>query len=164
MYNEKSNIDESKDGILYLSKEKYRLLIANQMVVSDGETIWTYLKSDEEVMINSAGEDQETITPTNLLTSYQKDYKSKLDKITTIDGRKVAIIELKPLKGKTYSLIKVTIDNEKYQIIDFTIYDKNGSEYSYLVNKYIPNIPINDTTFTFLKEDYPDVDFIDMRF
>ena len=164
MYNEKANIDESKDGILYINKEKYRLLIANQMVISDGETIWTYLKSDEEVMINSADENHEAITPSNLLNSYKEDYKSKFIKETTIDGKRVEIIELKPLEGKTYSLIKVIIDKAKKQIINFTIFDKNESEYSYQINKFIPNIPLSDTTFTFLEKDYPDVDFIDMRF
>ena len=164
MYNEKSNIDESKEGILFVCKEKYRLLISNQMVISDGETIWTYLISDKEVMIGSAEENEEAITPSNLLNSYQEDYKSKFVKETTIRGKKVEIIELKPLKGKTYSLIKVTIDKMKKQLVDFTIYDKNGSEYSYQINKFITNISLSDTTFTFSEKDYPDVDFIDMRF
>ena len=164
MYNEKSNIDESKEGILFVCKEKYRLLISNQMVISDGETIWTYLISDKEVMIGSAEENEEAITPSNLLNSYQEDYKSKFVKETTIRGKKVEIIELKPLKGKTYSLIKVTIDKLKKQLVDFTIYDKNGSEYSYQINKFISNISLSDTTFTFSEKDYPDVDFIDMRF
>jgi len=164
MYNEKSNIDESKEGILFVCKEKYRLLISNQMVISDGETIWTYLISDKEVMIGSAEENEEAITPSNLLNSYQEDYKSKFVKETTIRGKKVEIIELKPLKGKTYSLIKVTIDKLKKQLVDFTIYDKNGSEYSYQINKFITNISLSDTTFTFSEKDYPDVDFIDMRF
>ncbi len=164
MYNEKSNIDESKEGILFVCKEKYRLLISNQMVISDGETIWTYLISDKEVMIGSAEENEEAITPSNLLNSYQEDYKSKFVKETTIRGKKVEIIELKPLKGKTYSLIKVTIDKLKKQLVDFTIYDKNGSEYSYQINEFITNISLSDTTFTFSEKDYPDVDFIDMRF
>ena len=164
MYNEKSNIDESKEGVLFVCKEKYRLLISNQMVISDGETIWTYLISDKEVMIGSAEENEEAITPSNLLNSYQEDYKSKFVKETTIRGKKVEIIELKPLKGKTYSLIKVTIDKMKKQLVDFTIYDKNGSEYSYQINKFITNISLSDTTFTFSEKDYPDVDFIDMRF
>ena len=164
MYNEKSNIDESKEGILFVCKEKYRLLISNQMVISDGETIWTYLISDKEVMIGSAEENEEAITPSNLLNSYQEDYKSKFVKETTIRGKKVEIIELKPLKGKTYSLIKVTIDKMKKQLVDFTIYDKNGSEYSYQINEFITNISLSDTTFTFSEKDYPDVDFIDMRF
>ena len=164
MYNEEANIDESKDGKLYIQKQKYRLLIANQMIISDGETIWTYLKSDQEVMISSADESEETINPSNLLNSYNEDYKSKFIKETIIDGRQIEIIELKPLKGKTYSLIEVTIDKAKKQILVFTIFDKNGSEYSYQIKEFIPNIPLSDTTFTFLEKDYPDVDFIDMRF
>ncbi|MCD4772100.1 MAG: outer membrane lipoprotein carrier protein LolA [Bacteroidales bacterium] len=164
MYNEEANIDESKDGKLYIQKQKYRLLIANQMIISDGETIWTYLKSDQEVMISSADESEETINPSNLLNSYNEDYKSKFIKETIIDGKQIEIIELKPLKGKTYSLIEVTIDKAKKQILVFTIFDKNGSEYSYQIKEFIPNIPLSDTTFTFLEKDYPDVDFIDMRF
>lgn len=164
MYNEDANIDESKNGVLYINKKKYRLLIANQIIISDGETIWTYLKNDKEVMINSADESEETITPSNLLVAYNEDYKSKFVDEKTINGKKVEIIELKPIEGKTYSLIEVTIDKEKKQILDFTIYDKSGSEYSYQIKKFSPNVPLEDKIFTFTKKDYPDVDFIDMRF
>jgi outer membrane lipoprotein-sorting protein len=79
------------------------------------------------------------------------------------NGKTVDIIDLTPLQGKTYSKIRIIIDKDKIQLLSFTIYDKNGSTYSYLINKFIPDIEINKSEFTFNPEEHPNVEVVDMR-
>ena len=163
MENPEAGIDESKHGTLLVEGDKYRLTIAGQIVISDGEILWTWLVEDDEVMINFIEDDDETITPSNLLTSYSDNYKSKFVKESVQNGKTVDIIDLTPLQGKTYSKIRIIIDKDKIQLLSFTIYDKNGSTYSYLINKFIPDIEINKSEFTFNPEEHPDVEVVDMR-
>lgn len=163
MENEEAGIDESKEGILSVEGDKYNLIIAGQEVISDGKTIWTYIKDSEEVQINSVEEGEEAITPNNLLTAYNKDYKSNFIKEEFIYGTSAYIIDLKPSEGKSFFKVRLTIDKEKYHILDITIFDKNGSTYSYIINKFIPNIDTAPELFLFDTEKYPDVDVVDMR-
>jgi outer membrane lipoprotein-sorting protein len=163
MENPEAGIDESKHGTLLVEGDKYRLTIAGQIVISDGETLWTWLVEDDEVMVNFIEDDDETITPSNLLTSYSDNYKSKFVKESVQNGKTVDIIDLTPLQGKTYSKIRIVIDKNKIQLLSFTIYDKNGSTYSYLINKFLADVEINESEFTFNPEKHPNVEVVDMR-
>ena len=163
MENEEAGIDESKDGVLTVEGDKYILQIAGQEVISDGETIWTYIEDAEEVQINEAEEGDDAITPNNLLTAYNKDYKSNFVKETFVYGTSAYIIDLKPSEGKSFSKVRLTIDKENMQILDIAIFDKNGSTYSYVIRKFIPNVEITEGLFHFDTNNFPNVDVVDMR-
>lgn len=163
MENKEANIDESKEGTLVVEGNKYRLNIARQIVMCDGETVWTLLLDDYEVMVNTVEESDESITPSNLLNKYNEKYKSKFMGEETRDGKTIELIELKPEEGKTYSKIEIAIDKKKKLIKNFMIFDKNGSIYAYEILEFEPNLQIKDTTFVFSQETYPDVDVVDMR-
>ena len=163
MKNAEADIDETEEGTLFVKGNKYRLLIAGQEVICDGETIWTYIEDAEEVQVNSIEDSEGSITPSNLLSSYNKDYKSKFIRESFQYGTTVYIIDLTPVEGKSYYKIRVIIDKKKDQLLEFTIFDKSGSTYSYIINKFVPNVEIEDSYFFFNAEDFPGVDVIDMR-
>ena len=163
MDNDESDIHESYEGELLVEGDKYRLNIAGQVVISDGETIWTYIEDAEEVQINSIEEGEEAFTPTNFLDSYTENYKSKLIGEEKRDGKNVQIIELIPFKKKNYSKVELILDKDKNQMISFSIFDNNNSIYTYLITIFIPDLPLNGNEFVFNPEDYPDVEIIDMR-
>jgi outer membrane lipoprotein carrier protein len=160
MDNAKEKIHDKFKGSLLSKGDKYKLTAAGQDVISDGKTMWTYLKEANEVQINNAGEDDDSFTPTKLLSGYGKDYKSKFIEEKGNDQ----IIELYPLKkGKTFTKVQLTIDKSKKQISKFVIYDRSGSTFSYIVDKFIADQPISDNVFTFNKAEHPGVDINDMR-
>ncbi len=163
MKNTDAGIDENYDGNLLVKGNKYRLSISGQIVICDGVTIWTYIKDANEVQINSATDSDESITPSNLLTAYNKDYKSKFVHEAFMYGTTVNVVDLTPIEGKSYSKVRLIIDKAKDQLLEITIFDKNGSTYSYIINKFTPNIEIKDSEFTFNKADYPGADVVDMR-
>lgn len=160
MDNVKEKIHDKFKGSLLSKGDKYKLTAAGQDVISDGKTMWTYLKEAKEVQINNAGEDEDSFTPTKLLSGYGKDYKSKFIEEKGNDQ----VIELYPLKkGKTFTKVQLTIDKSKKQISKFVIYDRNGSTFSYIVDKFIADQPIADNVFSFNKAEHPGVEINDMR-
>lgn len=163
MDNLEAEIHDEKAGILLVMGDKYRLTFVEQIMISDGITIWTLLPDDEEVMINDVEESEEAITPTNLLNSYSDNYKSKFLKEDRINGKTIDLIELTPLKGKTYSKIELAIEHGIDQIYSFSIFDKNGSTYSYTIKKFTTNLEIGEFTFIFNEADYPNYEIVDMR-
>ncbi|MBN3034057.1 MAG: outer membrane lipoprotein carrier protein LolA [Bacteroidales bacterium] len=163
MENREAGIDESKSGTLLVKGDKYRLEIAGQLVISNGETLWTYLADAQEVQVNSVGEGEETLSPANLLSSYDEDYRSKFIRETFLYGTTAEVIDLTPVEGKSYYKIRITIDKDKSQILDFTIFDKNGSTYSYIIAIFQANVPVDESEFRFVPSEHPDVEVIDMR-
>jgi len=163
MYNKEENIKESLDGILYLKGDKYWLKFMEQIVISDGKTNWAYNADAEEVQITEVDPKDESSNPAKLLTSYDKNYKSKLIKEKVENGIMVQTVDLVPLKGKSFYKIRLKINKSKKQIIKSIVYDKNNTIFIYNVKKFIPNLKISDTKFTFNKTKYPDVEVIDLR-
>jgi outer membrane lipoprotein carrier protein len=163
MDNPSAKVHESETGTLLVKGDQYRLDIAGQKVISDGKTTWTYIAEANEVQINAVEEDENVLTPTRLLTSYSEDYKSKLAGEITKGGRGQYIIELKPNADKSFTTVELNIDKELYRITRIAIQDKSGNTFSYLVNKFEPDVAVNDTDFIFNQKDYPGVEVIDMR-
>ncbi len=160
MDNAKEKIHDKFKGTLLSKGDKYKLTAAGQDVISDGKTMWTYLKDANEVQINNAGEDDDSFTPTKLLSGYGKDYKSKFIE----EKGNLQIIELYPLKkGKTFTKVQLSIDKSKKQISKFIIYDRSGSTFSYIVDKFVADQPIADNVFSFNKAEHPGVEINDMR-
>lgn len=163
MINEEAGINESTDGVLIVMGDKYNLDISGQQVFCDGETLWTYLADVEEVQVNSMEDAEESISPNRLLSSYKDEYRSKFISEDFLYGAAVNIIDLTPIEGKSFYKVRLIIDKEKDQLLDFTIFDKNGSTYSYVINKFEPNVEVTDDLFTFDPAEYPGVDVVDMR-
>lgn len=160
MDNAKEKIHDKFKGTLISKGDKYKLTAAGQDVISDGKTVWTYLKDANEVQINNAGEDDDSFTPTKLLSGYSKDYKSKFIEEKGNDQ----VIELYPLKkGKSFTKVKLTIDKTKKQISKFVIFDRSGSTFSYLVDKFVADQAVADNVFSFNKAEHPGVEINDMR-
>jgi outer membrane lipoprotein carrier protein len=160
MDNAKEKIHDKFKGSLLSKGDKYKLTAAGQDVISDGKTVWTYLKDANEVQINNVSDDDGSFTPTKLLSGYDKDYKSKFIEEKGNDQ----VIELYPLKkGKSFTKVRLTIDKTKKQVSRFEIFDRNGSTFSYIVDKFITDQAMADTMFTFNKAEHPGVEVNDMR-
>ncbi len=159
MENPGQNISESFSGTLLSKGDSYKLMFSGQEVISDGKTVWTFLKDANEVQINEATKDDDSFTPTNLLTTYSENFKAKMLQETA----KLYVIELTPVQKKNINKVKVSIDKARKIVSSLTIFDKNGSTYTYTVNKFETDLPYKDTMFTFKASDHPGVEVIDMR-
>ncbi len=158
-----SNENITEKGKLIISGDKYILEIEGQKVICDGKTMWTYIEDAWEVQINSIEEDDESITPSKLLTTYNENYKARMVKEYDEDDVNYQQIELKPEEGKKWVKLDVIINADKSEISQIIIHDRNGGKIIYKIDKLTPDIEISDADFTFKPEDYPDVEVVDMR-
>ena len=164
MINEEADIHEEERGVLIVSGDKYRLSIAGQVVINNGETMWTYLKDANEVQINDVEEEDDgMITPTKLLTEYADDFKPKLTGEQLWKNTKIWLIELKPKGDKPYEKVELKIDQDEERILEIAIFDQNGNIFKYSLNEYKPNVLFDPGDFTFEPEEHPGVELIDMR-
>jgi outer membrane lipoprotein-sorting protein len=161
--NPAQELNESFSGILYIKGDSYRLSLAGQLVICDGVTTWTYLEDAQEVQINSAEDEEESLTPSTIFTSVFEDYTNNYLGEYEQDGKIIQKIELTPEKSKPFSKIILGIDKSKLEIVHFDITDKSGNTYAYHITRFSPDIPVGDDKFSFNVNAFPDAEIIDMR-
>lgn len=163
MENTDADIHEATEGSLVVSGNKYLLKIAGQEIICDGKTIWTYIADADEVQINEVDE-EESFSPTKLLSSYTDDYDASLEKEYSENGRKYYLMKLKPKdKDSGFDYVHLKIEKEKMQLAAFILYDFDNNVFSYIIKEYLTDIALDENAFTFDETKYPDVDIIDMR-
>lgn len=169
MINTTEGINETQSGKLITKGDKYFLNIAGQKIFSNGELVWTLLEDAGEVQINVVPEESEReedyISPSNILTLWEKGYKYKFDKESTLEGTPVNVINLYPedADDKTYHTIKLFIDKTKNELKQIVIKGKDGTDFTYVIKKFQTNNVVDDNKFTFNKTEYPGIDIIDLR-
>jgi outer membrane lipoprotein-sorting protein len=162
--NPTAKIKETQVGTLLLSGAKYRLGISGQEVISDGKTIWTYMKEAKEVQINEVDPTDDGIKPSEIFTMYEKGFIYKFVDEKSVAGKVQQNLELTPTdKTKTFFKIKLTIDKSSKQIVKSVIFEKTGNRYTYAIKSFTPNFAVNASTFTFDAKKYPGVEVVDLR-
>lgn len=164
--NPSAKINETQEGTITIKGSKYRLEIAGQEVISDGKTVWTYLKDANEVQINNIDpSSSDAITPSNIFTMYEKGFKYKFEGEKTENGKVIQSINLYPIdtKAKAFHTVKLYIDKNAKQIHSIKVLSKDGNNYTYTVKSFVPNADVTDAHFTFNAAKYPKVEVIDLR-
>lgn len=76
----KGKVQGSKKGTVYMKGTKYRVNVTGQEIYCDGNNIWTYDRSANEVTITQFDPSTNVITPQKLFTNfYDKDFLYKLN-------------------------------------------------------------------------------------
>ncbi|MEE3037969.1 MAG: outer membrane lipoprotein carrier protein LolA [Bacteroidota bacterium] len=157
-YSEIAQVNESQKGIIYVKGNAFKLKTDDQLIISDGESTWIYLIEENEVNISDGNED-ETLNPSSLFTIYENGYKYKY----VSDDGKYHNINLFPTKNGPFSKVEMKIHKSKMEISSFTMIDKQGSQYTYVIDKFLTNKSFSEDFFKFSLAKYPGVDVIDLR-
>ncbi|HVW16277.1 MAG TPA: outer membrane lipoprotein carrier protein LolA [Mucilaginibacter sp.] len=169
-----ANIRNTQTGTLIArpKENKFKVIIydpANkssetQEIISDGKSQWTYVKKDNEVELNDIDKSEGNINPAQIFTFYEHGYKYIYNGDYNIGGRVCQEIDLTPEDAKKpFFKIRLEIDKVKKLIYSATIFDKNGSRYTYTIDSFTPNVKLPETIFTYDKKDHPGVEVVDLR-
>ncbi len=153
----------TQNGYIWIKGNKFLFNFNKQTIMSNGVTQWTYIQEANEVTINKADADQESINPASILNDYEKKYRTKLIKEASEKGKVVQIVDLYPLKASSVASIRLTIQKNIQQITKMMVVEKNSNIYEYIVSTFVVNQPILDSVFEFNAKKYPNVEVIDMR-
>ncbi|NND63658.1 MAG: outer membrane lipoprotein carrier protein LolA [Flavobacteriaceae bacterium] len=154
--NKKENVNQDTRGDVTINGDKYLLNMLGTTRLFDGKKIYTIVPEDEEVTIsNYSAQDDKDITPSKLLTFYEKGYTSKLDIVQNIKGRKIQFVKLTPIDSRAeIKDILLGIDVQTKHIYRLIQTDANGTKYTLTVNSFKTNQPLSKTLFTFDKAKY----------
>jgi len=154
--NSKENVNEDTRGDVILQGDKYVLNMRGSTRMFDGKTIYTIVPKDEEVIISSdETADDMSITPSKMLTFYEKGYTYKMDITQNVKGRKIQYVRLIPIDTKAeIKDILLGIDVQTKHIYKLIQTDAKGTKYTITVNSFKTNQPLSKTLFTFDEAKY----------
>ncbi|OYU97071.1 MAG: gliding motility protein [Bacteroidetes bacterium B1(2017)] len=162
--NKQQKSQEKQKGNILVKGNKFRLDIANQLIICDNKTIWTYSREVNEVQINNYSPKEGAIRLDDIFTMYGKGFIYKTAETRKEGAKDIVVIELTPKdKKKKFFKIKVTVDKTNQTILNSQIFEKNGTIHNYSVTNQFPNLKFDDNQFTFDAKKYPGVEIIDLR-
>ncbi|MEN8247564.1 MAG: outer membrane lipoprotein carrier protein LolA [Bacteroidota bacterium] len=164
MTNKMEGINESYNGKISVKGDMYRLEMQDQEIYNDGTTVWTYLSDIPEVTIDDNNPEGGDITPSSIFNIYKEGYKYLYLNTTTIAGKSYDIVDLVPNdKNAQYFKVRLEIGSKDRLLRSFTLFDKEGSEYTYLISNFKSNVNLPDTHFKFDTSQLSEDEIIDIR-
>ncbi|MGV3589634.1 MAG: LolA family protein [Adhaeribacter sp.] len=162
--NSSSKIKETMQGDITVSGNKFRLKLKDQEIINNGNTIWTYMKSDNEVNISENDPDDQQMSPNAIFTLYQKGYKYAFVEEMRESGQTYNIIELSPLdKNNSVYKVRLQINKRDNSVKTWKMFRNNGNRYTYTIKSFNPNPVVDVNYFAFDKSQYKGVKVIDLR-
>lgn len=161
-----SGIDQTQKGSIQLKGEKYKAVLGNYEIYSDGESLTTYDKELNEAMIDYLEDVEDgTLSPSKMFTIWEDNFKHELvgsEKVSGADCHKINLYPEDP-KEKTYHTITMWVDKTKMEVTQVVIKGKDGTEMVYNITSFVTGKDLPDSTFTFSIKGHPGVEVIDNR-
>ena len=156
------NRSDTLDGSIILSGDKYKLILGENTVWHNGETIWNYLSAEKEVTITRPDKKDHSFQnrPSEIFTMYKSGFKSRL-----IEERSDAsIIDLYPEDIKSDLVrVRLIISKADLNLISLEYKSREGLTITLLISEYNLKQKTDPDTFVFHPEKYKGVEINDMR-
>jgi len=155
--NTKEKINKENKGNVIIEGNKYVLTFLGFTKIYDGKKNYTINPEDEEITISSINEnDSDALTPSRMLTFFNKGYTFNWDIEQNLNGKKIQYIKLTPTNTKDKRKeILLGIDMQTKNINNVIEIGKNGTKTTLVVNSFKTNQPLSKNQFTFVASNYP---------
>ncbi|WP_242094733.1 LolA family protein [Aestuariivivens sediminicola] len=149
--NTAENVRQETRGDVVMEGDKYVLNILGITRIYDGKKIYNISPEDEEVTISSVDiDDEDSITPSKMLSFYEDGYTYAMDIIQNVKGRKIQYVKLTPIDSNSeIKSILLGIDAQTKHIYNLIQMGKNGTKTTLTVNSFKTDEPISKTLFNF---------------
>ncbi len=162
--NVETNTKSETRGNATLEGDKYLVELFGSKQLYDGKKVYTVVPDNEEVTIEDKSQDEETVTPSKMLTFYREGHNYEWDILQNVLGRKIQYVKLTPIdsNAETKSIL-LGIDAETKHIHKLIETGENGTKTTITVNSFKTNQPLSKSFFTFDVAKYEDEGYYIIR-
>ena len=163
------NLQNTERGTLTLKQDKFRLSFGESEVFCNGETMWNHMESVNEVYISDAEEnstDDEFFfsNPSELFTFYKEDFKYRLTREVSYEGKDYYEIDLFPNDlNKSYHTIKLLISKRDSRLYSAQAMGKQGDNHTVVLKDYQKKVAVSEDFFVFDPDSHPGLEIVDTR-
>lgn len=156
LHNEAENINQETRGNVVMQGDKYVLNILGITRIYDGKTLYSINPEDEEVTISKEDpNDENSITPSKMLSFYNDGYTYKMDIDQNVKGRSIQYVKLTPIDSNSeIQHVLLGIDAQTKHIYNLIEVGKNGTKTTLTVTSFETNDTLSKSFFDFDKNKY----------
>ncbi|MGJ8684789.1 MAG: LolA family protein [Nonlabens sp.] len=156
LQNAKSQLNMDVQGEATLSGENYNVEFMGSTYIYNGSKLYVVNREDEQVTISTQTDsDEGLISPTNILTFYEKGYRAEWDIEQNVRGRKIQYIKLTPIKSNSeYKQVLLGIDINTKHIYNAIVTENSGTKATFTLLSLKTNQPLAKKCFNFDPKDY----------
>jgi outer membrane lipoprotein carrier protein len=139
------------NGTLYLKKgDRYRVETPNQMIITDGKTVWTYSPDKKLVYLDNLQKSRDNPLPRDLIIKYTRDFKPKLLRSEKVGEADCYVLSLTPRDDNSFiRSVTAWIDKSTWLAARIEQTDISDNKTVYLLKNVQRNAPLADALFTF---------------
>ena len=159
-----AKIEQTYIGTVMMKKgNKYRIESQEQILVTDGATVWMYSPVNKQVLVDAYKENPESFSPEKFLIGLPKNFRATLVDDNGTDVHAAYTLKLTPKSGiaKYLKSLKVWIDDADWSIRAVEYIDINETRTFYSLKDARFNTGIPDERFTFVVPEH--VEVVDLR-
>ncbi|MBI5214942.1 MAG: outer membrane lipoprotein carrier protein LolA [Ignavibacteriae bacterium] len=157
-----SKKEQSFVGKLTFKKgNKYKIEVGEQTIITNGKTVWTYSKSNKQVLVNDYQEEEDMLTPDKIMTALPKQFTSETIGKEKLGSLNTTVIKLFPKEKSSMQFMQAWVDESAWLMRKIQIHYLNGNTTTYSIDEIKLNTGISDSLFMFNAP--KGVEVIDMR-
>ena len=149
-------------GLALAKGNRYRITFEDRVIVSDGATVWSWSKSNAQVIVDRFRDDPNSLTPERLLIRIPAEYtpiplgKEKLGKEET------TVLKMTPAEGdRSVRWFKLWVDEDRLTILKLQLSDIAENDITYELSDILMNKGLPDSTFRLTPP--PGAEILDLR-
>jgi outer membrane lipoprotein carrier protein len=158
-----STLEQRAKGTLSLKKEhKFRIETDDQIVVTDGETVWSYSLPNRQVLIDRFKPSDRSFSPERILGGATDDYTATVRGREKSGNTECVVLKLVPRnEGSLMTSLRLWIDPAEWLVRMAELTDVNGKVTTYTVSDIKLNPGLSDSRFVLQIPEGAEV--VDMR-
>jgi outer membrane lipoprotein carrier protein len=146
-----TKIEQQLSGTLYIKKNnKYRVEMDDQVIVTDGQTVWSYSASNNQVVIDRFKEDEQSLTPEKILVGAPENFTATVVGQEKIGAYETTILKLVPKDNQSFiHSLRLWVDEKEWMIRQVEIIDVSEKQTTYAVLQVHTNTGLQDSRFEY---------------
>ncbi|GGG46419.1 membrane protein [Croceivirga lutea] len=155
--NPDAGVKQETQGNVTLKGNKYIANLFGSTQMFDGTKVYTIVPDNEEVTIEDKTDDDDTVTPSKMLTFYKEGHNYAWDILQNVSGRKIQFVKLTPIDSNSeIKTILLGVDAQTKHIYKLIETGKNGTKTTITVNSFKSNQTLSKSLFTFDEAKFED--------
>ncbi len=146
-----AKVTQHVSGTIRMKKNnKFQIETENEILITNGVTVWRMNKTKKQVLIDQYKEDPKNLSPDRLFLNTPKEYNAIRIGTETVDGKELTVLKLTPKsESSTLKSIKLWIDDEELIIRKVETIDFSDTRSTYNILKFSMNSGVSDSAFVF---------------
>jgi hypothetical protein len=154
------------NGTIWMKGLKYKMIVDEYIVYFDGVKLYSQNTDTEEVYVSTPDPEDPAYlqsVPIRAIKAYQQDFKYQYIGERNFMGKQRVEIQLYPLDiSGPYSMLKLYIHPVSMKLEAFVPKHKEGINYTMILTSVVGKQKLDDSTFAFDQQAYPDTEIIEL--